>query len=114
MFGWRLFGPIGMGGGSTRYQRVPLKITLFPRASRGDCNGLAHGAPMGPSGRRVRMVTVGRSLAPDHTGQQHLMLGADRLRILVNGAGKGLEIAADVAQISDLVHEAVLGTIGWP
>lgn len=53
-------------------------------------------------------------LGPDQPGQQHVVLGADRCRVLIGGAGEGDHVAAEVLEAHDLVHESTQGTIDRP
>ena len=79
--------------------------------------------PGGDDGAQLAMRSVGwgsqaeesaRASPLDDAGYEHLMAGADRYRILIDGAGKGLEIIAQAREIDDLVDEAGVRAIGRP
>ena len=50
----------------------------------------------------------------DNAGQQHLVDRGDRARVLVVGAGEGLDVPAQVGQVDDFVDEAAFAAVGRP
>ena len=51
---------------------------------------------------------IALDLSFDAAGQEHLVARTDGFRVLVGGAGKGLEITSQVLQLYDFINQPVL------
>jgi len=107
-------GRVGCSAGATKYEE-PSTSTCTCTCTRTCTKGGHSLKKREVSDKRMAAPLPRSSFLPlDASRQQHLMLGADGFRVLIDASDKCRQVFSNVAQARHFVHKAFAGAVNGP